>query len=173
MTSSASYRDIPIASARPLPLPGNKQQQNNDDDIFVFQAHHVQDYSNHFYSSDAIQDTIAVSASNVMVAPPTKPQAQQQSQQQQQAAASVYAVTPLPSNNQKPLHPRVAAFKERRKRQQKLAAATGFAVGLILVGPILGVLVGAVAHGTVKATGRATQRRLEKHVSLQQQEQER
>ena len=155
-----SYNNIPIASARPLTDTSDKPAN----DFGVVQAHVEEEYrhdssslfhdNNDFYN----EPTIAVSASDVMVQP-TK-------QQEQHSTTPTY-------NNSAPfyaqMHPRIHAFKERRKRRQKVAAVTGFAVGLILVGPIIGLVVGAVAHGVTKSSGRARQRRMEKQLQQEQQ----
>lgn len=142
-----SYSNIPIASARPLADTSDK----STNEYGVVQAHaeeHENRHGSMFYNYN--EPTIAVSASDVMVQPTKQ-------QHQQHLTTPLYNALP-----QQIMHPRIHAFKERRKRRQKVAAVTGFAVGLILVGPVIGVVAGAVAHGVVKSSGRARQRHMEK-----------
>ena len=59
------------------------------------------------------------------------------------------------------VHPDIEAFKQRRKRNQKIALVGGFVAGCVICGPILGVLGAALTHSIVKGSGRAKQARLE------------
>lgn len=62
------------------------------------------------------------------------------------------------------IHPDIAAFKEQRKRNQKIALVAGFVVGCIICGPILGVIGAGAAHAIVKYRGRAKQSRKEEQL---------
>ena len=165
-----SYSNIPIASAKPLPLLHDDSDRQNDNSHVVVQAH--VDENNVFASSNSnsndnyynySEPTIAVPASDVMVQPAPKPM-----QQLAQPPTMTLTTNDNQLLQQAIMDPRIRAFKQRRKRRQAFAAATGFVAGTILVGPIMGVVTGAVVHGAVKAGGRARQRRMEQR--LQQQE---
>mmetsp|Transcript_14520 Transcript_14520/g.29406 ORF Transcript_14520/g.29406 Transcript_14520/m.29406 type:complete len:151 (+) Transcript_14520:1086-1538(+) len=80
---------------------------------------------------------------------------------------TVNNANPAP-NNKPPVensaHPEIAAFKERRKRNQKIALVTGFVVGCIICGPILGVIGAGATHAIVKHRGRAKQAKKEEQL---------
>ena len=161
MDNSNSYNHIPMASAKPLPNTNSYKQ--NENDLFVVQAH-VEENDLHVAGSHNYQNnepTIAVSASDVVVQPPPKPSSQ--------TPVGPSTATSCHNSQLQYTDPRIRAFKERRKRRQALAAATGFVAGTILVGPIIGFVAGAIVHGTVKSRGRAKQRRMEQQLVLQQQ----
>lgn len=168
-TINMSYSNIPIASAKPLPLLQDDSHRQNDNDTVVVQAH--VDENNVFASSNSndnyyynySEPTIAVPASDVMVQPAPKPT---------QQLAQPPTMTSTTNDNQLQqaiMDPRILALKQRRKRRQAFAAATGFVAGTIVAGPIIGVVAGAVVHGVVKAGGRARQRRIEQRLRQQQE----
>ena len=130
-----TYNDIPITSAQFLDNPSMK----NEEDVSVVQARVADERD-----QQGNQPTIAVPATSVTITDSNPP-----------------------SNNRPNgniVHPTIAALKERRKRNQKIALVAGFVVGCIICGPILGVIGAGATHAIVKYRGRAKQARKEEEL---------
>ena len=135
-----TYNDIPIASAQFL---DDESSEKREEGFAVVQARVAEEFDT------TSEPAIAVAASDVTVDSELSPNAEE----------------PKPSPPTITEHPDIAAFKEKRKSDQKVALLVGFVVGCTICGPILGAIGAGVAYRIVKKRGRAQQARMEEELN--------